>query len=432
MRREMTSRRKAGRRLAAATLLALSCAGYAHGDVQPGDVITPENADRIEGLVSPGVHWMVRRGMRVTVAETQPIPMPPAYLEATQRYSGGVRLSADKRAIENWTAGLPFPQLDRNDPDIARKVMYNFDSRWWESDDVNLRNLDADSGPIATGPRGMPVEKHFVIEHFRRMYFTARLMLEPKPAFTPNNDEVRYKESLHPLIEPFDLKGVGFTYYRYLDPERQDDSWLYLPQLRRVRRLSSAQRSDALFGQDTDQDSYGGYAGNISWMDWKFIGQKTLLTPVHGVHFPVNWGKGSSDFTFDDVWEPRRVYVIEATSKLNQYAYGKRIIFVDEEAFFIPYTDIYDRAGELWKVWLNNYHFAQEPWTDAGAEGKYPSPMPFLPGIVMVDIQRDHVTRAALPSRSFEREIGWRFNKGRDEGNTEEFFSVAELIQAGR
>ncbi len=40
------------------------------------------------------------------------------------------------------------------------------------------------------------------------------------------------------------------TSYRYLDPDKQDDSWLYLPSLRRVRRLSAAQRSDALFGQD--------------------------------------------------------------------------------------------------------------------------------------------------------------------------------------
>jgi hypothetical protein len=179
--------------------------------------------------------------------------------------------------------------------------------------------------------------------------------------FLPNSDGVRYKESLHPLIEPFDLKGVGFTYYRYLDPDRQDDSWLYLPQLRRVRRLSSAQRSDALFGQDTDQDSYGGYAGNIAWMEWRYIGERKLLACVHGGHFPVRWGRDEADFTFDDVWEERPVYVVEARSKLPQYAYGKRVIFVDKEGFFIPHSDIYDRAGELWKVWLNQYRLATSP-----------------------------------------------------------------------
>jgi hypothetical protein len=49
-----------------------------------------------------------------------------------------------------------------------------------------------------------------------------------------------------------------------------------------VRRLSTAQRSDALFGQDTDVDSYYGYAGHIAWMEWKFLGEKEVLGAFHG------------------------------------------------------------------------------------------------------------------------------------------------------
>ena len=43
----------------------------------------------------------------------------------------------------------------------------------------------------------------------------------------------------------------------------------HVEQLRRVRRLSTAQRSDALFGQDTDADSFGGYNGHVAWMRYK-------------------------------------------------------------------------------------------------------------------------------------------------------------------
>jgi hypothetical protein len=50
----------------------------------------------------------------------------------------------------------------------------------------------------------------------------------------------------------------------------------------------------------------------------------------------------------------------------------------------------------------------------------------------MADMQLDHATRAALPSQRFEREVGWRFNKGEAADTVEEFFSVAALIQAGR
>ena len=31
---------------------------------------------------------------------------------------------------------------------------------------------------------------------------------------------IRYREMLHPVIEPFDLKGAGFTYNRFQDPQR--------------------------------------------------------------------------------------------------------------------------------------------------------------------------------------------------------------------
>jgi len=401
----------------------------ASADVKAGDVITKENVSLIQDLVSPAIKWCVERGMRMTIVDPKPITLPKPYLAATEQYSAQVKLRADGLATENWVAGQPFPKIDTNDPDVAKKIMYNYEARWGETDDLDLTNFDADTGSIGKGGSGMSVEKHFILDHFQRLYYTGRLYVDPKPLYEPNKDQARYKESLHPIIEPFDLKGTGFTYYRYLDPNRHDDSWLYLPQLRRVRRLSSAQRSDALFGQDTDLDSYGGYAGSIAWSDWKFLGEKTVLGAMHGKNWPVKYGEGSGDFAFDDVWEKRQVYVVEAKSKLPQYAYSKRVIFVDKEAWVIPYSDIYDQAGELWKAWVNLYRMGTKPFDEAPPEGVYPDTVPWLPSIFMVDIQLDHGTRAALPSHRFAREVGWTFNKG---VAVEEFFTIAALISSGR
>ncbi len=406
--------------------LAAQFGAIAHADVKAGDVITKENASAITDLVSPAVKWCVERGMRITVVDTEKITLPKPYLAATEQYSSQVKIRADGLAVENWVAGQPFPKIDTADPDVAKKIMYNYEARWGETDDLDITNFDADTGGIGKEGSGMTVEKHFILDHFKRLYFRGRLYLDPKPAFEPNKDETRYKESLHPIIEPFDLKGTGFTYYRYLDPNRHDDSWLYLPQLRRVRRLSSAQRSDALFGQDTDLDSYGGYAGSVAWADWKFLGEKTMLAAMHGQNWQVKYGEGSGDFGFDDTWEKRDVYVVESKSKLPQYAYSKRIIFVDKEAWVIPYTDIYDQAGELWKIWVNLYRMRKAPFDGAPEEADM---MPWLPSIFMVDIQLDHATRAALPSNRFAREVGWSFNKNQA---TEDFFTIAHLISSGR
>jgi hypothetical protein len=294
-------------------------------------------------------------------------------------------------------------------------------------DDLDLRNFDADTGPISMD-RPLQVERHFLVDHFRRLFYVARLYVDPKPQI-PNSEGYEYKETLHPLIEPFDLKGVGFTYYRYLDPGKQDDSWLYLPSLRRVRRLSTAQRSDALFGQDTDQDSYGGYAGALAWMDWKFLGEKEALGAFHSEHFPVKWAEGAADFAFDDKWEKRNVYVVEGVSKLPQYAFSKRVLYIDKDVYAITYSDMYDRAGELWKIWVNNFSWRKEAFP--GSKVKYDEDTPFPSAAVMVDIQLQHATKAALPSARFPGEPGWYWSMGDKEGTTEDQFTIAELIGSG-
>jgi hypothetical protein len=402
--------------------------GNEPGDPPPGTVITADNAATYENLIGPSIRWALGRGMRMEIVAPKPIPLEPARLLATEKYSSQVRLSDDKLRLENYVAGLPFPIVDQNDPDVAVKLMFNYENRI-AVDDLDVRNFDCDTGALHRDS-GMYVEKHFLIAHFRRLYYVGRLYHDPKPTWD-SGDGVRYREALYPFLEPFDLKGVGFTYNRYLTPARQDDSWLYFPLLRRVRRLSSAQRSDALFGQDTDVDSYGGYAGNVAWMDWRLLGTKRLLGAMHTRNFPGRWGKGSADFIFDDTWEPRDVYVLEGRSRLPGYAYSRRVIYLDRESFVIPYTELYDQRGELWKAWVNQWKIGRKPFPEA-KRAVYDYEQQFLPAITMFDMQLDHATRCTIPSRSIPGEEGWYVNFGDAEGTTEEAFALTTIISQGR
>jgi hypothetical protein len=402
-------------------------AGVVRADVQPGDRITAENVEKVKDLVSPGLEWCIRRGFPITIVEPKKIEWPQAYREATEKYASQVRLSPDGLDLRDYVAGLPFPNIDPKDPQVALKIMWNYDHNFFATDDVDLRNFDADTGSIPEhGP--MSVERHFLLDHFRRLFWTGRLYVEPKPE-KPNPNGYRVQQGLYPILEPFDLKGVGALGNRYTDSKKQDDSWLYLPSLRRVRRLSTAQRSDALFGQDTDVDSYGGYAGHIAWMEWKYLGERDLIGVAHARHFPVKW-HDKVDWAFDDVWEKRRVYVVEGTSKLPQYAFSKRVIFMDKEGWGIPYSDMYDRSGELWKIWINDVTFRKSALA-GGSAIEYPDDMAFVPAIVMVDIQLEHATKAALPSHRFPGEQGWYFNQGEKAGIADDWFTVAALVAAG-
>ncbi len=407
-------------------LMLLGTAPVARADVVAGDKITDQNMDKLKDLVSPGMEWCIKHGWPITITDPKRIEWPQAYKEATEKYAGQVKLAADGLSLQNYVAGLPFPNLDPKDPQIAYKIMWNYDYHFLTTDDVDLRNFDADTGSIADhGP--LTVERHFLLDHFRRLFWNGRLYVDPKPE-KPNANGYRGQQGLYPILEPFDLKGVGALGNRYIDPAKQDDSWLYLPSLRRVRRLSTAQRSDALFGQDTDVDSYFGYAGHIAWMDWKFLGEKDVIAAFHAQHYPAKWNE-KVDWAFDDVWEKRHVYVIEGISKLPQYAYSKRVIYIDKESWIVPFSDIYDRSGELWKIWINDFSFRKR--AEGASVIEYPDEMGFLPAIVMVDMQLEHATKASLPSPRFPGEQGWYFNQGEKAGVTDDWFTVAALVNAG-
>ena len=59
---------------------------------------------------------------------------------------------------------------------------------------------------------------------------------------------------------PSDVKNTAFLTYDYDDPNRDDDQWLYLPALKKVKRIPSADKSSSFMGSDfsyfdmTDRD----------------------------------------------------------------------------------------------------------------------------------------------------------------------------------
>lgn len=399
------------------------------GTIEPGTVVNRANLPEHRDYLGPGMQWIVERGVALRVGPYQKVEMPPAFVAATERYSAQVEIADDCTHIRNHTAGLPFPDVKETDSCLAARHMFNFNAAI-AVDDLDIRNFDCDTGVVGRDGDPVRVERHFLIDHVRRLYWVERTEVDPIPAVPDNDEGIRYREAMYPMIEPFDLKGTGFTFNRYLDHTRQDDTWLYLPQLRRVRRLSSAQRSDALFGQDTDQDSYAGYAGSVSWMEWKYLGEKTVLGAFHAEHLPPVWGEPSADFVHDDIWEPRETWVVEGKSLLPQYAYSKRVIYLDKESYRIPFTDIYDNAGELWKMWLNNYKYAKSPIE--GAQYTFDYDVSFNPSITMVDMQLEHATFCALPSHRFAGEQGWYVNLGDKEGTIPDYFELSAIISAGR
>jgi hypothetical protein len=52
------------------------------------------------------------------------------------------------------------------------------------------------------------------------------------------------------FVAPADVKDTGFLTYDYHDGAKDDDQWLYLPELRKTKRIATSDKSSAFMGSD--------------------------------------------------------------------------------------------------------------------------------------------------------------------------------------
>ncbi len=76
-------------------------------------------------------------------------------------------------------------------------------------------------------------------------------------------------------LSPANVRNTSFLTWDYPEVERDDDQWLYLPALRKVRRISSADRGDYFMGTDFTYEDIK-LDGKLSESDYTF---EVLQTP---------------------------------------------------------------------------------------------------------------------------------------------------------
>ncbi len=423
--------------------VSFTVAGWATADVQPGDTITKENMDKAADLLTPAMKWYVENGMPMKIAPYKKIQWPRLYREATEKYSGQVKISPDGREIFNYVAGAPFPNIDPNDPLVGFKIMWNQEQKPAYTDNVGtewIMRLVNSKGEM---------ERQYGSSFWRRMMWTGRLYADPKPV-VPHNPAIRYTEQFGPLFEPNDLKGAGVLVNRYMAIESPDDSYMYLPELRRVRRISVANRSDAFWGSDYDLDSLWGFNSKVSYWTFRLLGEKEVLAPMHSGKYgdhsiwcaPADGKSGVRAFMPCGIpWEKRPVWVVEGLpTAYSQYAFSKRIMYIDKDTLAPATMEAYDQGGELWKLFFNLFDFTKKPYDGypakpiAGAKYNYEDEWAFDPHGMMADLQTAHGCPWDAPSgltKPSDWVNEWYFNEATPI-NTEQAFSINYLIQSAR
>lgn len=142
---------------------------------------------------------------------------------------------------------------------------------------------------------------------------------------------------------PADVRNTSFMNWSYDDPSKDDDQWIYLPALKKVKRISSDSKDDYFMGSDFTYDDLGERHPNED--HHKLIRIENL--------------------------NGEECYVVESTSKEEGYMYSKTITWVIKDKWIGLKKEFYDEEGEFLKtLTVDDYEKIQGFWTILHAEMK--------------------------------------------------------------
>ena len=160
------------------------------------------------------------------------------------------------------------------------------------------------------------------------------------------------------FTSPFDIAGTAFLILRYDDVMKADDSWAYIPSLRRVRRISVEVKSDSLLGTDHTLEDFYGFNGRPMEHTWEYVGTANLLAVIRSKHTDTVF-YGPNGWAPKDDWALRKVDVLRMYPGRANHPYSTKFIYMDRQSTEALYANAFDKAGELWKIWQ-----IQKSWTE--------------------------------------------------------------------
>ena len=163
---------------------------------------------------------------------------------------------------------------------------------------------------------------------------------------------------------PADVRGTSFMNWSYAETGKSDDQWIYLPALKRVKRISSDGRGDSFMGSDFSYDD---------------LAERHPDEDSHTI-------LGSETVNGEECW------VIESVPKDKAYSYSRVVSWVSKNKLLGFRRDFYDKGEKLLKTL--SIHKAEE-----------------ISGFIMIthtemhNVQKNHRTTMEFTSMELDKGI---------------------------
>lgn len=157
------------------------------------------------------------------------------------------------------------------------------------------------------------------------------------------------------FTSPADVRNTSFMNWSYDKEGKDDDQWIYLPALKKVKRISSDSKSDYFMGSDFTYDDLGD-------------------------RYP---SEDSHKLLKEENVKGENCYVVESIPKEEEYMYSRTVTWIIKDKWIGLKKEFYDEDGELLKILtVKKYEKISGYWTILQTE--------------MRNVQKDHTTKMEL------------------------------------
>ena len=137
--------------------------------------------------------------------------------------------------------------------------------------------------------------------------------------------------------DPADVKGTAMLTHAH--KTESDDQWLFLPDLKRVKRISSSNKSGAFMSSEFAYEDMG--SQEVEKYTYKFLRDESI--------------------------DEREYFVIERIPTDRKSGYTKQISWIDQATYRLHQVEFYDRKSELLKTLkASDYEFYLERYWRPG------------------------------------------------------------------
>lgn len=341
----------------------------AAAEIKAGTVVNAENLDQLldktfDGtpliqMIPASFQWQIReKGLTMKLANPKPHPIDPVLRKASEKNRKTVSLDPETRRVVGWKAGVPFPDVKPDDAHAGLKIIWN----------LFYGKPRGDSQVFPNGTAVMISEQNG-IEGISRQNLTRvflKGLLRRNGAPTLGSGKILDKNILV-MKAPASYEGSGLLFYRY-DTDQTDYLLIYMKDANKVVKWSGEFWMDQVGETDYLGDDLMIFSAYPTWYDdYQVVAKKKVLVVANTAHpfvkpeakertdrFPAFDMKNRPYWNPVDQWEPREVFIIEATAPAL-HPYGRKLIYIDAKTWMPYLGEYYTKKGTLWKTAIQGY-----------------------------------------------------------------------------